>query len=222
MQQAPVPDVYAGKYRNDSHSLEELVQLYTDDVQKLVETAAAKGKGVSCFIAESLQSCGGQIILPPNYLRKVYKYISFSAKSVKIRVFNIYNGIFSLRRCVRDAGGVCIADEVQVGFGRVGTKFWAFELQGEDVVPDIVTMGINYWNKVVVKSIISIINLKSHSGKPMGNGYPIAAVITTKAIADSFAATGMEYFNTVRHFKYIWFNILSRLSLFVLSTEAIL
>lgn len=145
---APVPDVYAGKYRNDKHSPEELLELYTGDVKKLVDQAAENGKGISCFIAESLQSCGGQIILPPGYLRTVYKH-------------------------VRDAGGVCIADEVQVGFGRVGTHWWAFQLQGEDVVPDIVTMG-----------------------KPMGNGHPIAAVITTKEIADSFAATGMEYFNT--------------------------
>lgn len=44
-------------------------------------------------------------------------------------------------RSVRDAGGVCIADEVQVGFGRTGTHWWAFQLQGDDVVPDIVTMG---------------------------------------------------------------------------------
>ncbi len=56
----------------------------------------------------------------------------------------------------------------------MGTHWWAFQLQGEDVVPDIVTMG-----------------------KPMGNGHPVAAVVTTKAIADRFAATGMEYFNTV-------------------------
>lgn len=75
---------------------------------------------------------------------------------------------------MREAGGVCIADEVQVGFGRVGKHWWAFELQGMDVVPDIVTMG-----------------------KPMGNGHPVAAVVTTKAIADSFTRTGVEYFNTV-------------------------
>ena len=67
-------------------------------------------------------------------------------------------------------GGVCIVDEVQVGFGRVGSHFWGFESQG--VVPDIVTMG-----------------------KPMGNGHPLAAVVTTRAIADAFA-NGMEYFNT--------------------------
>lgn len=67
---------------------------------------------------------------------------------------------------------MCIADEVQVGFGRVG-KMWAFETQ--DVVPDIVTIG-----------------------KPMGNGHPVACVITTPAIAESFKNIGTEYFNTVR------------------------
>jgi 4-aminobutyrate aminotransferase-like enzyme len=71
---------------------------------------------------------------------------------------------------VRGAGGVCIADEVVVGFGRVGSHFWGFEAQS--VVPDIVTLG-----------------------KPMGNGHPIAAVVTTPKIAASFN-TGMEYFNT--------------------------
>jgi 4-aminobutyrate aminotransferase-like enzyme len=71
---------------------------------------------------------------------------------------------------VRADGGVCIADEVQVGFGRIGTHFWGFAGQG--VVPDIVTMG-----------------------KPIGNGHPLAAVVTTPEIAASFA-NGMEYFNT--------------------------
>jgi 4-aminobutyrate aminotransferase-like enzyme len=71
---------------------------------------------------------------------------------------------------VRAAGGLCIADEVQVGFGRVGSHFWAFETQG--VVPDIVTMG-----------------------KPIGNGHPLGAVVTTPEIARAFA-NGMEYFNT--------------------------
>jgi 4-aminobutyrate aminotransferase-like enzyme len=88
---------------------------------------------------------GGQIVLPENYLKEAY-------------------------HCVREAGGVCIADEVQVGFGRVGTHFWGFETQG--VVPDIVTFG-----------------------KPIGNGHPLAAVVTTPEIAASFN-TGMEYFNT--------------------------
>ena len=71
---------------------------------------------------------------------------------------------------VRAAGGVCIADEVQTGFGRVGTHFWAFE--AHDVVPDIVVLG-----------------------KPIANGYPMGAVITTRAIAANFD-NGMEYFST--------------------------
>ncbi|HET6502396.1 MAG TPA: aminotransferase class III-fold pyridoxal phosphate-dependent enzyme [Amycolatopsis sp.] len=71
---------------------------------------------------------------------------------------------------VRAAGGLCISDEVQVGVGRLGRAFWGFEPQG--VVPDIVTMG-----------------------KPLGNGHPIAAVVTTREIADAFD-TGMKYFNT--------------------------
>ncbi len=89
--------------------------------------------------------CGGQIVLPDTYLDEAFKH-------------------------VRAAGGVCIIDEVQVGFGRVGSHFWAYETQ--QVVPDIVTLG-----------------------KPMGNGHPLAAVITTPTIADAFA-NGMEYFNT--------------------------
>jgi 4-aminobutyrate aminotransferase-like enzyme len=71
---------------------------------------------------------------------------------------------------VRRAGALCIADEVQVGFARSGSHFWSFEMG--DVVPDIVTLG-----------------------KPMGNGHPMAAVITTPELASSFA-NGMEYFNT--------------------------
>ena len=71
---------------------------------------------------------------------------------------------------VRQHGGLCIADEVQVGFGRAGRHLWSFEFQ--DVVPDIVTLG-----------------------KPIGNGHPLGAVITTQKIAEEFA-NGMEYFNT--------------------------
>lgn len=71
---------------------------------------------------------------------------------------------------VRKAGGVCLADEVQTGCGRSGDHFWAF--QEHDVVPDIVTIG-----------------------KPMGNGHPLAVVVTTQVIADAFK-NGMEFFNT--------------------------
>ncbi|HSK11251.1 MAG TPA: aminotransferase class III-fold pyridoxal phosphate-dependent enzyme, partial [Vicinamibacterales bacterium] len=106
---------------------------------------AASPYGLSAFFCESLLSCGGQIVLPDGYLAAAYA-------------------------AVRKAGGICVADEVQVGFGRVGTHFWGFETQG--VVPDVVTMG-----------------------KPIGNGFPLAAVVTTRVIARAFD-TGMEYFNT--------------------------
>ena len=145
---APVPDTYRGVHRDSDHPGEDMGKLYSSEVDDIITKMAAKGRKPSVFIAESLQSCGGQIIFPDSYLREVYK-------------------------SVRAAGGVVIADEVQVGFGRVGTHMWAFETYGADVVPDIVTMG-----------------------KPMGNGHPIAAVITTPEIAKSFAATGIEYFNT--------------------------
>ena len=114
----------------------------------LVEAIAESNRrafGPAAFISESLLSCGGQIELPPGYLEAAYTL-------------------------VRRHGGVCICDEVQVGFGRVGSHFWGFETQG--VVPDIVTMG-----------------------KPIGNGHPLGAVVTTPEIAASFA-NGMEYFNT--------------------------
>ena len=118
---------------------------YARAVKKAISKIKKKKRGLAAFISESIMSCGGQIEFPPDYLNQVYAM-------------------------VREAGGVCIADEVQVGFGRVGSDFWGFETQ--DVVPDIVTMG-----------------------KPMGNGHPIAAVVTTPEIAASFN-NGMEYFNT--------------------------
>lgn len=83
-------------------------------------------------------------------------------------------GYFSkVAEYVRSAGGVFVADEVQTGFGRVGHHFWAFQLQGDDFCPDIVTMG-----------------------KPMGNGHPLACVATTAEIAGAFTANKVEYFNT--------------------------
>ncbi|XP_072487299.1 5-phosphohydroxy-L-lysine phospho-lyase isoform X4 [Notamacropus eugenii] len=103
---------------------------------------------IAAFFIESLPSVGGQIIPPAGYFQKAAEHI-------------------------RRAGGVFVADEIQVGFGRVGKHFWAFQLQGKDFVPDIVTMG-----------------------KPIGNGHPIACVATTRDIAGAFAGTGVEYFNT--------------------------
>ena len=143
---AAMPDTYRGHHRRrDGIRDTELAALYADDVARSAALLRDRGHGVAAFIAEPILGCGGQIEPPPGYLAAAFDHI-------------------------RPAGGVCIADEVQVGFGRVGDAFWGFELQG--VVPDIVTLG-----------------------KPMGNGHPVAAVVTTRAIADSFA-NGMEYFST--------------------------
>jgi 4-aminobutyrate aminotransferase-like enzyme/Ser/Thr protein kinase RdoA (MazF antagonist) len=139
---APIPDDYRGAYkRNDPRA----GAMYARPVLEIIEKLKQKGSGLAGFIAESLPSVGGQIIMPPGYLADVYHY-------------------------VREAGGVCIVDEVQTGFGRTGTHFWGFEAQG--VVPDIVVLG-----------------------KPIGNGHPLGAVVTTRAIADAFN-NGMEYFST--------------------------
>jgi 4-aminobutyrate aminotransferase-like enzyme len=138
----PTPDVYRGIYRGPSN---DAGAQYAAQVAATVDRLLASGRRTGAFIAESILSCAGQVVLPPGYLRGAYE-------------------------AVRAGGGLCIADEVQVGFGRVGSHFWAFETQG--VVPDIVTMG-----------------------KPIGNGHPLGAVVTTPEIARAFA-NGMEYFNT--------------------------
>lgn len=138
----PMPDVYRGRYRKDEPTPGER---YGTFVAEAVGRIRARGTQPAAFICESILSSAGQIVLPDGFLNAAYGY-------------------------VRKAGGVCIADEVQTGFGRVGSHFWAFETQ--DVVPDIVTLG-----------------------KPMGNGHPIGAVITTPEIAAAFA-NGMEYFST--------------------------
>lgn len=137
----PKPDTYRGQFTNPDTA----GKMYADFVKDKIEIVTQQGRNIAGFICESILSCGGKIVLPTGYLKNVYE-------------------------SVRQSGGVCIADEVQVGFGRVGEKFWGFELQ--DVIPDIVTLG-----------------------KPIGNGHPLAAVVTTRQIADAFD-NGMEYFNT--------------------------
>ncbi len=142
VRKVPMPDDYRGLYRRDNPARGEK---FAGHVREAAASLNADRIRPAAFLCESLLSCGGQIELPPNYLAAAYAH-------------------------ARGAGAVCIADEVQVGFGRVGRHFWAFETQG--VVPDIVTMG-----------------------KPIGNGHPLGAVVTTPEIAAAFA-NGMEYFNT--------------------------
>jgi len=140
--QVPLPDGFRGPIKGQGP---ETGEAYARFVSEKARDIVDSDNKLAAFFCESLPGCGGQILLPETYLKHAYK-------------------------SVREAGGVCISDEVQVGFGRVGQAFWGFELQ--DVVPDIVTLG-----------------------KPMGNGHPIAAVVTTQSIAEAFA-NGMEYFNT--------------------------
>lgn len=136
------PDLYRGKFRDDDP---EAGAKYLSDMDDVIEAMKNAGESPAAFFAESLVGTGGQIVFPEGYLKGIYER-------------------------VRKAGGVCIADEVQVGFGRTGDHMWCF--QSQSVVPDIVTMG-----------------------KPMGNGHPMAAVVTRREIADAFD-NGVTYFNT--------------------------
>jgi 4-aminobutyrate aminotransferase-like enzyme len=136
----PLPDLYRGLYRGNDLKAADKYAQHVNEAIEQIGTEHFCG-----FIAESMPSVGGQIFLPAGYLSKVYA-------------------------AVHSGGGVCIADEVQTGYGRIGTHFWGFESYG--VVPDIVVLG-----------------------KPIGNGHPIGAVITTRQIADSFD-NGMEFFST--------------------------
>jgi 4-aminobutyrate aminotransferase-like enzyme/Ser/Thr protein kinase RdoA (MazF antagonist) len=136
-----LPDAYR---RADSMSEDDFVAAQLHYADAALAALASQGRTPGLFIAETLPSVGGQIFPPAAFYPGVYER-------------------------VRRHGGLCMADEVQTGFGRSGTM-WAFEAYG--VVPDIVTMG-----------------------KPMGNGHPLAALITTDEVAASFA-NGMEYFNT--------------------------
>jgi alanine-glyoxylate transaminase/(R)-3-amino-2-methylpropionate-pyruvate transaminase len=139
VQHALMPDTYRGLYARNDP---DAGRKYADDVKSLIQFGSS-GQ-IAGFIAESIQGVGGAIVFPDGYLKNVYAH-------------------------VRAAGGLCIADEVQAGFGRTGTHYWGFETQG--VIPDIVTMA-----------------------KGIGNGCPLAAVVTTRKIAQTLAAR--IHFNT--------------------------
>jgi alanine-glyoxylate transaminase / (R)-3-amino-2-methylpropionate-pyruvate transaminase len=136
---AITPDPYRGVWGRDDA---DAGRKYAADVKNLIEHATSGH--VAGFIAESIQGVGGVVVFPDGYLKHTYEH-------------------------VRAAGGVCIADEVQAGFGRTGTHYWGFETQG--VIPDIVCMA-----------------------KGIGNGAPLGAVVTTPKIAQALAAR--THFNT--------------------------
>lgn len=133
------PDLYRGTW---GYGDAKAGAKYAADIQQVIHYGTS-GR-IAGFIAESIQGVGGTVVYPADYLKHAYNYI-------------------------RAAGGLCIADEVQTGFGRTGTHFWGFETQG--VIPDIVTMA-----------------------KGIGNGCPLAAVVTTPAIARALAER--IHFNT--------------------------
>ncbi len=137
-----VADDYRGSFRRDDP---DRATKFANLVDPAIAALQEKGHGVAGFIAETFPSVGGQIIPPKGYLPAVYEKI-------------------------RAAGGVCIADEVQTGLGRLGEHYFGFEHQG--ALPDIVVMG-----------------------KPIGNGHPLGVLVTTRAIADSFN-NGIEFFST--------------------------
>ena len=150
--QVPVPDVYRGPHRDPATAGADYAHYVEEACRYYTELKQEK---VRAFIMEGGLSIGG-VVLPPK------GYLATCAKAV------------------RAAGGVYIADEVQTGFGRYGSSFWAFEHNNNTnddnddvVIPDIVTMG-----------------------KPMGNGMPLAAVVCTEAVAQAFEQVGVEYFNT--------------------------
>jgi len=134
-------------YTEDWVHIVPVPDIYRDnsrDYIKEFEQSISDSDAISAFIVESILSCAGQISFPEGYLSKTFEII-------------------------RNLGGLCISDEVQVGFGRTGSSMWAFE--EHNVIPDIVVMG-----------------------KPIGNGHPMAAVFTTKEIASSLGE--MEFFST--------------------------
>ena len=117
-------------------------KMYAQEAILQIENSKAP---IAAFISEPVVGCGGQVPLAKGYLKDIYP-------------------------AIRKQGGVCISDEVQTGFGRLGTSFWGFEAQ--DVIPDMVILG-----------------------KPMANGHPMGAVVCTSEIEESFSK-GVEFFSS--------------------------
>jgi len=136
----PMPDKFRGKFRGKNAEIK-----YFNEFEKIISKAKKNNKKIGAMIVEPIISCGGQIELPEKFLKKCKKILEKE---------NI----------------LLIVDEVQTGFGRVGEKYWGFQLH--DVIPDIVTLG-----------------------KPMGNGHPIGAVICTNEISRRFD-NGLEFFSS--------------------------
>lgn len=140
---AAMPNPFRGKFPYD---MPNAAAKYADLVTEIIWKLREKGRIPACYIAEPLSGNAGGVELPPGYLKKVYKD-------------------------VRAAGGLCISDEVQVGYGRLGSHFWGFQEHG--VVPDILTMA-----------------------KAAGNGHPLGFVVTSKENVKIFAAESGSFFSS--------------------------
>ena len=138
----PMPDEFAGEHLDAKSNFSDY---YITVLKNKIDKIKKDGKKLAFFIIEPIMGCGGQVIIPTDFMKEAFVL-------------------------VKEAGGLFIVDEVQIGFGRIGTHFWGFEMSS--VQPDIVTLG-----------------------KSIGNGHPLSAVITTKHIAETFN-NGMEYFNS--------------------------
>ncbi|TFC25763.1 aminotransferase [Cryobacterium sp. TMT2-18-3] len=132
---ADVPNSYRGTHRGAGAAGE-----YAADLARLLADPDGPGEDLAAFICEPVLGNAGGVVPPAGYLARVYEQ-------------------------VRARGALCIADEVQVGYGRLGSHFWGVQQQG--VVPDILTVA-----------------------KAMGNGYPLGAVLTRRDIAESLAGEG--------------------------------
>jgi 4-aminobutyrate aminotransferase-like enzyme len=137
----PTPDSYRGLYAGNPSAADK----YAAHIDTAIETLASRGHRPAAFIVDTIFSNEGLPTVPTGYL----------SRAVDI---------------IHKAGGLFVADEVQPGFGRLGTDFWGFDYHG--VKPDIATMG-----------------------KPMGNGYPVSAVVTSAAVLETFVQRS-HYFNT--------------------------
>ncbi len=137
----PTPDMFRGLHAGDPAAADK----YAGYVQQAIETLERNGHRPAAFIVDTVFANEGLPTVPPGYLQKAVDM-------------------------VHRAGGLFVADEVQPGFGRLGSHFWGFE--GHDVTPDIITLG-----------------------KPMANGYPVSALVTTKSITNAFSREA-HYFNT--------------------------
>lgn len=134
-------NAYRGRHRGV-----KAARTYATDAVAHLRSLAAEGRAPAAFLSETYYGNAGGVALPDGYLHEVYA-------------------------AVRDLGGLAIADEVQVGFGRLGSWFWGFQQQ--DVVPDIVAMA-----------------------KSIGGGFPLGAVITSRAIADRYRSQGYFFSST--------------------------